>query len=62
MPEITSEFMTVKDVAEFFEVKPETVRDWIKQSKFPAAKLPDGSYRVQRAHVNEWAQSLYGSN
>lgn len=53
--------MKVSDVAKMFDVKPATVREWIKDGILPAIKIGTGHYwRVRTSEVTALAQRKYG--
>jgi excisionase family DNA binding protein len=47
-------------VAELFDVKPETVRNWIDQGKIKAIKL-NGYWRIRRSEVIRYGNANFGS-
>lgn len=53
--------MTVKEVAEVFEVEPLTVREWCRTGKIAAAK-PGKAWRIPRSEVERLAQVKYGGS
>lgn len=53
--------MSVDEVAEFFEVKPATVREWCRTGRLKASK-PGRDWKIFREDVHALAQSDYGSN
>lgn len=53
--------MKVTDVAKIFDVKPATVRAWIKDGTLDAIKIGAGHYwRVRRSAVTDLATRKYG--
>jgi excisionase family DNA binding protein len=50
--------LTVKDVAEHFNVSPRAVYNWIEARKIGFLRLPGGSYRFRRKHIDEFEASL----
>lgn len=53
--------MKVSDVAKLFDVKPATVRDWLKDGSLEGMKIGQGHYwRVYASSVRELAQRKYG--
>lgn len=53
--------MTTEQVAEFFNVKPLTIRDWITTGKLKATKI-NGYWRVWYSDVMTLAQEKYGAH
>lgn len=51
--------LTPEQVAEFFQVTPYTVREWLKDGKLPGTK-PTGRWRVKQSDVIEFANQKYG--
>ena len=53
-----SPLLTLKDVAKYLNVKPKTVRKWIKQKGLPAVKI-SGMYRFNMPDVCAWAKNQH---
>lgn len=54
-------FMTVDEVAEFFDLKPLTIREWCRQGKFKDGAFKLGrSWKIKRESVYTLAQLKYG--
>ena len=53
---MTSELMTVEEVAEYLRVKPSSVYEWVKNGKIPAAKV-GRLWRFQREQIEEWVRN-----
>lgn len=52
----------VSEIASMFNVKPYTVREWIKDGRLEAIKLPTGrEYRIPESAMQKLANSMYGS-
>lgn len=47
--------LTVKEVAEWLQVKPSTLYAWVAQGKMPALKL-QGVIRFRRADIDAWLE------
>ena len=52
--------MSVKEVADFFSVKPQTVRNWIHNGTLHAVTL-NTKFRVARSEVIRYAQEAFGA-
>lgn len=48
--------LDVRDVAKFLEVSTDTIRDWIKQGKFPAGQLNGGEMTWTGADIAAYIQ------
>jgi len=57
--DLNDRFLTIKEIAEIFAVRPYAVREWIKSGKLKGVKL-DNQWRVQKSVVQAFAQSKYG--
>ena len=55
----TTEFYTVRQVAEIFKVTPVTVRNWISEGKLDYIKI-NTRFRITRASVLKLAQFKFG--
>jgi excisionase family DNA binding protein len=54
---------TTQQIAEIFQVTPETVRDWIVKGKLKGGKAPgNNQYRVAYADLITFAKSHYNLN
>ena len=53
-------YMTVEQVAEFFQVTPYTVRDWLKNNILSGTKLNGRLWRVRKSEVVRFANEKYG--
>lgn len=60
MTKRSSPFMKVEEVAEFFDVRPTTIREWCRTGKLKAAR-PGRDWKIRREDVHELAQQQYGS-
>ena len=56
----TDKLYTTNEVAEFFSVTSETVRDWITTGKLSAVRLGSGRYRVPRRVLMDFANHRFG--
>lgn len=54
-------YMTVEQIAEFFQVTPYTVRDWLKNSVLAGTKLNGRLWRVRKSEVVRFANEKYGA-
>ena len=52
-------FLSVKQIAEIFNVKPSHVRIWLTTGKLKGVKF-DAQWRVQKSVVIQFAQDAYG--
>ena len=52
-------FLTVKQVAEIFNMKPYAIRVWLKEGKLKGVKF-DAQWRIQKSVVVQFAQAAYG--
>lgn len=52
--------LKVATVAKMFEVRPYTIRQWIKDGKLKAVRLDGGHYRVYQSEVRRYANEKYG--
>lgn len=52
-------FMSVPKVAALFDVKPETVRDWLTSGKMEGIKI-NGYWKIRRSEVVRFGNSKYG--
>jgi excisionase family DNA binding protein len=59
MSEKESRFITIDEVAELFDVKPITVREWCRTGKLKAVR-PGRNWKILRKDVYELAQITYG--
>lgn len=59
---LDASWYTTDEIGRLLQVKPETVREWIKRG-LPALRLSAGrgGYRVRREDVNAWLLDRYGS-
>lgn len=46
-------FLTVNQVAESLQVRPETVRLWLQETKLHGVKLPGGDWRIRPEDLEE---------
>ena len=52
--------LSVKRVANIFDVKEATVRGWIRDGKISATKLGGKAFRIQQSEVKRFANVKYG--
>lgn len=52
--------MRVREVADFFDVQPITVRDWLRKGILEGFKINNGPWRIKREAVDQLAQKMYG--
>jgi excisionase family DNA binding protein len=57
----TDELYSTTKVAQIFDVKPETVRDWIRTGKIEAVRLASGHHRIKRSVVMAFANHKFGA-
>ena len=55
-------FLTPGEIARMFGVKPYTVRQWIKDGKFPAEKMQSGRLKVRLSTLQKFAQEQFGDD
>jgi excisionase family DNA binding protein len=61
MPPDQERLMKVSDVAQLFDVKPATIREWITEGKLKGTKIGKGHYwRVYASSVIALAQERHG--
>ncbi len=51
-------FLSTATVARMFDVKPETVRDWIENGKLAGTKI-NRSWRVRKSEVKRFSEQRY---
>ena len=50
------ELLTVRQAADLYQVKEDTVRRWIREAGLPARRIgPRGLIRIPRAELEAWA-------
>jgi excisionase family DNA binding protein len=52
--------LSTQKVARLFDVKPETVRDWIEQGKIEGTKI-NGQWRIKKSEVMRFGKQRHGS-
>ena len=55
------EYMTLKELASFLRVHPNTVRNWLLRG-LPHVRVGEGSYRFNRDDVLAWLKTASTSN
>ena len=50
---MTSDIMTLEEVAEYLRLKPQTIYTWAQEKKIPAAKLGK-EWRFKKSIIDEW--------
>ncbi len=53
---ITSDLMTIDDLAAYLKVTRRTIYEWLKHNKIPAIKLV-GQWRFKKEKIDEWIQA-----
>ncbi len=56
------QLLTVQKVADLFEVKPGTIRAWLKSGDLQGVKLSNSRWRIPMAEVRRFAKERYGPN
>jgi len=57
---LSTEWMTVKEVADILRVHPTTVREWIRSGSLKAARFGGKDYRIKREDYDKFVQEHYG--
>ena len=52
----SSEWMTVKEIADTIRVHPSTVREWIRSGRLKAAKFGKKDYRIKREDYEKFLE------
>jgi PTS system nitrogen regulatory IIA component len=50
---VTSDIMTLEEVAEYLRLKPQTIYTWAQEKKIPGAKLGK-EWRFKKSIIDEW--------
>lgn len=50
---MTSDIMTLEEVAEYLKLKPQTIYTWAQEKKIPGAKLGK-EWRFKKSIIDEW--------
>lgn len=50
---MTSDIMTLEEVAEYLRLKPQTIYTWAQEKKIPGAKLGK-EWRFKKSIIDEW--------
>jgi len=50
---MTSDIMTLEEVATYLRLKPQTIYTWAQEKKIPAAKLGK-EWRFRKSIIDEW--------
>ena len=50
---VTSDIMTLEEVADYLRLKPQTIYTWAQEKKIPAAKLGK-EWRFKKSIIDEW--------
>ena len=59
---IEEKWINIDEAAEYFGVKPATIRDWIRKGKgIPAQKIGK-SWKFKYSELNEWANKQKSSH
>lgn len=51
----------VEEVAKIFDVKPYTIREWIRNGKIQAIKLDTGRFRVYESEIRRFVNERHGA-
>jgi excisionase family DNA binding protein len=49
--------LTTREVAEFLNVSPHTMLDWVSDGKIPAIRLANRAIRFREDELAEWLES-----
>ena len=60
-PAMTSEIMTIDEVAAYVRVSPKTVYDWAQKGEIPCGKLGN-SWRFHRDEIQRWVNRRLGAD
>ena len=58
---MSSEWMTVEEIAQDLRVKESTVREWIRQKRLKAAKI-GRDYRIKREDYQKFINESYNTH
>jgi len=58
---MSSEWMTVEEIAQDLRVKESTVREWIRQKRLKAAKI-GRDYRIKREDYQKFIDESYNTD
>lgn len=58
---MSSEWMTVEEIAQDLRVKESTVREWIRQKRLKAAKI-GRDYRIKREDYQKFINESYNTD
>jgi putative resolvase len=61
-PSLEDPLRSVEYIAEVFEVRPYTVREWLNTGKMNGVKLPTGTWRVPNSEIVRFANERHGSD
>ena len=50
---MTSDIMTLEEVAEYLRLKPQTIYTWAQEKKIPGAKIGK-EWRFKKSIIDEW--------
>ena len=59
---MSTEWITVKEVADTLRVHPTTVREWIRSGRLKAARFGGKDYRIKREDYEKFIQEHYHDN
>jgi len=52
---VSSNLMTIEDLADYLKVTRRTIYDWLKHNKIPALKLV-GQWRFKKDKIDDWLE------
>jgi len=53
---VSSNLMTIEDLADYLKVTRRTIYDWLKHNKIPALKLV-GQWRFKKDKIDDWLEA-----
>ena len=54
---MNNSLMTIKDIAEYLQIKERTISSWINKGTIPHIKLSNKAIRFNLNTINEWLSS-----
>jgi len=58
---VSSNLMTIEDLADYLKVSRRTIYEWLKSNKIPAVKLI-GQWRFKRDKIDAWIENQSGAD